>query len=314
MGVRRETMMCRLLATTALAVLVTTCSPTDPAVEGGSTTTTAITSTTAASTTSSAAPTTSTSSAEPAEPPGSLLVFGDWGSGTLPQGAVAGAMARFAEENEVHAILTTGDNFYSDDADFLMHPMQWAVEAGIPYWITWGNHDIVSENRIEAVDEAFGDPPRWARYEWGGIDVVVLDSNQIDSAEQGEFLVETLADSSDPTIVVFHHPVFSCSIDRERPPVLETWVPLFDDDVFLVLSGHDHVYERFESDEVTYIVSGGGGRPLNEVVECPPGHPQLMVGEALHHFLVLEQVDGLEITAIDVNGATIDEVELAALP
>ena len=218
---------------------------------------------------------------------------------------------RYAEDHDVAAILTTGDNFYSDDAEFLMEPYSWSEETGIPWWITWGNHDIDSEQRIEAVNQVFDDPPRWTAHRWGGIDVVSLDSTQVDSEEQDEFLEEELSESTNQTIVVFHHPRYTCGTYSDTDSV-DRWVSQFDDDVVLVLNGHEHSYQRFEVDDVIYTVTGGGGAALTDLVACPDGHPDRDAGESVHHFLALTQGDeGLTLTAIDVNGDVIDEFSLA---
>ena len=241
---------------------------------------------------------------------GFLLVVGDWGSGTLPQGAVAGAMARFAESHDLAAILTTGDNFYGDDLDFLMAPYDWVAESGIEFWITWGNHDIESDDRAEEIETRF-DAPRWAVHEWGAVDIIILDSNQVDSEQQREFLIDELARSDRPVIVAFHHPAFSCSLHGDTPEVIDTWLRLFDDDVVLVLNGHDHNYQRLESDGVSYVVTGGGGRHLYDLEDCPTGHPERIIGSAIHHFLAMDQTeDSLAIEVIDVMGATVDSFEI----
>jgi len=288
------------------ALLLAVLSACSPEIAGTTSTNEAVersTTTAESSTTSTTSLATSTSS--------QVLVLGDWGSGTSSQRSIADAMARHAATHEIDAILTTGDNFYSDDADLLMEPLGWAVEGDIPFWITWGNHDRETNTRIDAVDDSFGSPPRWAVFEWGTVDVIVLDSNQVDSDDQREFLMDALADTDDPTIVVFHHPALSCGSYRDSQPILDQWVPLFDDDVFLVLSGHDHNYQRFEHDGVIYVVSGGGGQSLYEIGECDVDHPELLGGKTVHHFLVLDQTDGVTVTALDVNGNVIDEVDLA---
>lgn len=272
-------------------------------------TTTSAPITTQADPTTTSAPARTTTTEQPVDV-GDLLVVGDWGSGTMPQGAVAGAMARHAEDNEVEAILTTGDNFYADDHEFLMEPFGWAVEADIPFWVAWGNHDVEDEERIEAVEEAFDDPPRWQVYEWGAVDVIVLDSTRVGNDEQAEFLAEAMQSSDDPTIVAFHHPPFSCGRHGDTERVQEQWLDDFDDDVFLVLSGHEHNYQRFEGPTVTYVVTGGGGANLYEVTTCAPGGPEMVAGESTHHFLVLEQDDDVSVTAVDVNGGVIDEFTL----
>lgn len=282
----------------------------------------ATTSTTPASTTSIPDSTSSTAPATTTTPDpvsttsrgevGDLLVVGDWGTGTLPQGAVAGGMMAHAEGEPVEAIVTTGDNFYSDDWEFLMHPYGWAAESGIPFWISWGNHDVETASRIEAINTALDNPPRWAVHQWGRADVIIVDSTQVDSTEQTEFLAETLAGGDRPTIVVMHHPPFSCGSHGDSPAVVDEWVPLWDDDVILVLSGHEHNYQRFERDQIPYVVSGGGGQTLTELTECVGGHPPRVDGEAVHHFLVLEQNgSSVSVSAVDVNGNPIDEFEVA---
>ncbi|HEU4320468.1 MAG TPA: metallophosphoesterase [Acidimicrobiia bacterium] len=237
--------------------------------------------------------------------------MGDWGSGTAPQGAVAGAMQRHAEQNDASVILTTGDNFYSDDAEFLMAPYVWVEDAGMQWWIAWGNHDVETPTRIEAVNETFDDPPRWGVFQWDDFDVVILDSNQITSATQAAFFLDAMAASERPTIVVMHHPPYSCSHEAETVELVNRVVEVMDDDVVLVLSGHDHTFQRFESEGVSYVVTGGGGSQLYPIQDCPPSHPELIAGEELHHFLALSAEDGdLVVEAIDVNGEVFHEFVL----
>lgn len=239
-----------------------------------------------------------------------LLVVGDWGAGTSDQETVAMAMADHTDGRYVGAILTTGDNFYSDDAELLMRPFGWATEAEIPFWISWGNHDVESSDRIAAVNEVFDNPPRWTSHRWGNVLVVILDSTQLDSDDQIEFLTETLADVDLPTIVVFHHPPYSCGSYGHNETIQENWVTRFDDDVFLVLSGHEHNYQRFEDGETTYLVTGGGGAALTGLGDCPTDGPDAVVAESTHHFLALEQGENVTVSVVDVAGDLIDEFEL----
>jgi hypothetical protein len=193
-----------------------------------------------------------------------------------------------------------------------MAPYGWATDAGIPFWVTWGNHDVETPQRIETVNQAFDDPPRWAIYEWGGVDVVVLDSTQVASVEQDAFLTSALSGSGDPAIVVFHHPPYTCGTYEGNDDIAEAWLPDLDDDVVMVLNGHDHNYQRFEDGGVAYVVTGGGGAPVYELEACPAGDPAPVAGEALHHFLAMRQgEDVIEVTVVDVNGATIDSFEVA---
>lgn len=239
-----------------------------------------------------------------------LLVVGDWGSGTDAQEDVAAQMAAYAQQRQIAAIVTTGDNFYSDNASELMQPFAWATDADIPFLISWGNHDVESRRRIELIDDTFGDPPRWWSHDWGPLDIVILDSTQVDSDQQRRFLVDTLTASDDPTIVVFHHPPYSCGSHGGTDGVLTEWVPHFDDDVFLVFSGHEHNYQHFESDDIAYLITGGGGRSLTELADCSDDHPRRIAGEAVHNFVALELTDSLNVTAIDADGEVIDEFSI----
>lgn len=241
----------------------------------------------------------------------SLIVFGDWGAGSPAQVEVAEAMADRAEELDVAAIVTTGDNFYSNDAESLMEPYEWASEQDIPFLISWGNHDIATGTRIEIVNETFVDAPRWVVHEWGTVDILILDSNQVEAPEQLDFITRALESSHDPTIVVFHHPPFSCGTHGDTEAVIENWVSRFDEDVFLVLNGHEHNYQRFAVDGVTYVVAGGGGAGLTELADCSADHPDRLAGRAIHHFVTLEQrEDRLVVTAFDSDGIVIDDVAM----
>ena len=242
--------------------------------------------------------------------PGLLLVLGDWGAGTQGQVDVAGAMRKRAAGQDALAILTTGDNFYSDDSESLMRPFYWAVQGQTPFWIAWGNHDVESQSRIETVNSAFENPPRWQIIRWGLVDVIILDSNQVDSPEQQAFLTEAMS-SDRPAVVAFHHPPYSCGFHGDTSRVLEEWIPLLDEDVVLVLSGHDHTYQRFVTEDITYIVTGGGGRRLYQVEACPSGHLELQIGLSAFNFLAVTQTDsGLDIEAIASDGSVIEEISI----
>ena len=72
----------------------------------------------------------------------------------------------------------------------------------------------------------------------------------------------------------------------------------------LIVSGHDHVYERGESQGLLYIVSGGGGAPL-----YPIGDPlkSTRKGESTYHYIEAK-IDGdtFSMTAKRVDGSLLD--------
>jgi hypothetical protein len=109
-------------------------------------------------------------------------------------------------------------------------------------------------------------------FDYQDVRFIVLDSTSAlksGTAEvQANWLRGLLADNPNRwTVVMYHHPVFSVSLDRDNPELRDHWLPLFERyDVDLVLQGHDHVYGRGHAgtyerkDEATpvYVVSVSG--------------------------------------------------------
>lgn len=93
--------------------------------------------------------------------------------------------------------------------------------------------------------------------------------------EQIEWLERELkASTSDWKIAYFHHPLYS-SGDRHGSDVRlrEALEPLFlKHNVSLVLTGHDHFYERVKPQQgITYFVVGSGGKLRSGNIERGTG-------------------------------------------
>ncbi|MFT4705574.1 MAG: putative phosphodiesterase [Bradymonadia bacterium] len=90
------------------------------------------------------------------------------------------------------------------------------------------------------------------------------------------------------TIVAFHRPYYTLSRDLPNMEVREAMHPRWVEyGVPLVLTGHNHGYERFEVDGVTYIVDAGGGASLYStrrnaaaVDSLRPGESDLQVADS----------------------------------
>jgi predicted phosphodiesterase len=83
-----------------------------------------------------------------------------------------------------------------------------------------------------------------------------------------------------------------------------------------VITGHSHQYERFwpiapdkeGSSYVTYITSGGGGGPLAGIHKCD----YHVKATSINHFCLFEiNGDKLTMDAIDIEGRTIDHLEIS---
>jgi 3',5'-cyclic AMP phosphodiesterase CpdA len=305
------------------AGLLTACSPTrrEHGTEAASSSTTAV-----PSTTTSVPRPVFVSDQPPFEtvhPMSGFVAFGDFGGGPA-QGAVAASMLQWVRDgHRVDALVTTGDNVYDFGEPkhfeaYLKAPYRALQTIGRPMWATLGNHDVAAGHGAKQL--AFlGLPPLPYTKTLPGVRFLFLDANRPGDEVQKQWLAEQLAAPSPPlfTVAVFHQPVFSCGLHGRTPEVIEHWYAwLNSGQVSLVLTGHDHDYQRFLTAEgTTFIVTGGGGRELYPLIPlCNP--PEKRVGSVKHHFTGFEVYsDRMALTAVAVDGSVIDRVEIpAALP
>ncbi len=253
-----------------------------------------------------------------AEQPWAVVVVGDFGDGGEQMHQVAAAARAWVEAHpETVAVVTTGDNFYiADVAAAWDEPYGWVQDRGLVVWAVPGNHDLETAGQWQASVDAFGSFPRWRTREVGGVTFVLLDSNQVGSAEQHAWFAATVAGLGErPWIAVFHHPWKSCSRhgDGEWPVV--AWEGLLES-AKLVLNGHDHNYQRFAVAGGWSVVTGGGGRPLHALEACPPGHPEAVAAEVAFHFLTVSGLgETIEVAVRGVDGVVLDTftMDLAGL-
>jgi 3',5'-cyclic AMP phosphodiesterase CpdA len=131
--------------------------------------------------------------------------------------------------------------------------------ARIPTLAVLGNHDVKQGHAAGQV-AALGMDGRWWARHVGEVLIIGLDSNEVDDPDQLAWLERTLASSTDRwRIVMLHHPPYSAGYQGSRGDVRRAFAPLFERyGVQLVLSGHDHDYQRSKPiNGVTYVVSGG---------------------------------------------------------
>ena len=125
-----------------------------------------------------------------------------------------------------------------------------------------------------------------------GVRIFALDSNYIDQKQLAWLEKELAASGSEWKIVFFHHPLYSSG--RNHGPALSTrevLEPIFvRHGVSVVLTGHEHFYERIKPQKgILHFISGGGGK-------LRPGdilkNPQTDKGfDTDLHFLMME-IDG----------------------
>jgi len=115
----------------------------------------------------------------------------------------------------------------------------WQAGKGIPYYRYFGS-------KAGPVGKGY------YSYDLGDWHVIALNSelaaegDREDVVEQEKWLEQDLRDKSKLcTVAYFHRPLFSSAYRQGAPEVRRIWDMLYAANVDLVLSGHDHHYERF---------------------------------------------------------------------
>ena len=241
-----------------------------------------------------------------------IIVIGDFGVGRDRQRALGSAVRAFARRHRVDLVATVGDNNYaSTSASFRANWREsfgWLRNAGIGVAGALGNHDVeVGGGRYQF--RTLGMPgPRYVR-RVGPLRLIVLDSNTV-TPEQTRWLERALASPGEWNVPVLHHPPYTCGAYRGDTARVRPWLSVFRRyGARLVLAGHDHNYQRFETPGGdTYVVAGGGAADLYPLRECLPSFPpQRAANDRDYTFLYLtatsEQLRGL---VLSVSGKRVD--------
>jgi hypothetical protein len=111
-------------------------------------------------------------------------------------------------------------------------------------------------------------------------------------------------------VIVFgHHPMYTNSMRGAQQWIRRSFSKIITKHkVDLVLTGHEHQYERFKINGVNYIVSGGGGGQLTRFFGASRALKQFTV----HHFLAFDvTAKELDMRVIDISGREIEKLHLA---
>lgn len=148
----------------------------------------------------------------------------------------------------------------------------------------------------------------------GPVGLFALNSNPGEPAgtatdsEQAAWLRQELAQTTSCwRIVAFHHSPYSSGY--WGPSAWMQW-PFADWGADVVLSAHDHHYERLERDGITYIVNGLGGGARYQLGTVESGSQVRY--NASHGALLLEVTDTtLSARFVAVDGSIVDETTLS---
>jgi hypothetical protein len=200
--------------------------------------------------------------------PGSLkfAVIGDTGTGDSNQNRVAKVLARVRQGFPFEFVVMVGDNIYGADnpRDYekkFTIPYKPILDAGIKFYAALGNHDSPNQRLYKPFNM---NGQRFYTFKpKAGVRFFALDSNYMDPEQLAWIDKELKASGSDWKIAFFHHPLYSSGERHGSDTALKDQLePLFVKySVDLVLTGHDHVYERTKPQNgIQYFVVGNSAK------------------------------------------------------
>jgi hypothetical protein len=249
-----------------------------------------------------------------------FAVIGDNGTGEKPQYQVAQQMAAWREKVGFDFVLMLGDNIYGGHSpeDFkrkFEEPYKPLLDAGVKFYASLGNHDNPNERFYKPFNMG---EKRYYSFKNGNAEFFALDSNYMDPAELA-WVKDSLQKSNAAwKICYFHHPLYSnAKFHGPDVDLRAQLVPIFHENgVRLVLSGHEHVYERLKPmDGIYYFVLGNAGelRPH----DLRPSAQTAKGFDTDRCFMLIEIAgDQLYFQTVSRTGATVDSgtIDRAAKP
>ena len=239
-----------------------------------------------------------------------FAVIGDNGTGGRPEYEIGQQMVAARARFPFNMVIMLGDNIYGrqDPQDFVAkfeQPYAALLRAGVRFRASLGNHDS-QQNRFYPAFNMGGE--RYYTYVDKNVRFFVIDSNQMDP-KQLAWVDNALKESADDwKICYFHHPLYSDGgrhgSEVELRVILE---PLFVKyGVNLVLSGHDHIYERLTPQKgIAYFVAGSAGELAKGDVR-PSANTAAYFDQDQAFMLVEIAGDELFYEAVSRTGQTVD--------
>jgi len=152
-----------------------------------------------------------------------------------------------------------------------------------------------------------------------GVHFVVLDSRtpaRRDDPQTRWLAADLEAAKGRLIFVFFYDPIHSVTGRASHGGTARIfWHPLFvRNQVRAALSGGHHIYYRTAQDGVHYLITGGGGAPLDAILARRNLLPTDVAGSFHHCIEITVAGDRVRGRVVDTEGKTRDEFELPSLP
>jgi 3',5'-cyclic AMP phosphodiesterase CpdA len=242
-----------------------------------------------------------------------FAVIGDNGTGERGQYDIGQQLVAWYARFKFPLVVMMGDNIYGSDRpqDFVKKfeaPYKPLLDAGVKFYASLGNHDSREQrfyknyNMDGKLYYSFKAPKEDVRF-------FALESTYMDPDEV-KWIDDELNKSGEKwKIVFFHHPLYSSAKTHgSQVKLREVLEPMFVKyKVSLVLTGHDHVYERIKlQNGIQYFVEGSSGQLRDG--DLRRGSPLTAFGDDRQQTFILMEVDGdaLTFNTIGRTGTVID--------
>ena len=259
-----------------------------------------------------------------------FAVVGDYGTDSQAEQDVADLINTWNPD----FVITTGDNNYSFGAaetidknigqhyhEFI-YPYIGTYGAGATFnrfFPSLGNHDWETPNAQPYLDYfTLPGNERYYDYVWGPVHFFVVDSDVREpdgissTSIQGQWLQSQLAASTSSWNVVYmHHPPYSSGANHGSTSAMQWPYQAWGADV--VLSGHDHIYERIVLNGFPYFVNGLGGASIYTFGTIVPGSEARYNGN-YGAMLVEASESYITFQFITRTGLVIDTYTIGATP
>lgn len=269
-----------------------------------------------------------------------FAVIGDFGVGVSKnEGRVAALVGSWNPE----FIITLGDNRYGSidyDAAVGQHFCEFlsAAETGDyctgnkaptnAFFPSLGNHDYDDGGGLEEYLAYFTLPgsdlnssgttsnERYYDFVKGPVHFFVIDSEAAlssasDKTAQMSWLQAQLSASATPwQIVYFHHPPYSSG---KHGSYTEMQWPFARWGADVIMSGHDHDYERLSVNDITYFVNGLGGKSYRNFNEPLPGS-LIRYNDDFGAMLVVANETVVTFKFFNVTGELVDSCTMGTAP
>ncbi len=246
-----------------------------------------------------------------------FAVIGDSGTGGSDQMRVAQKLAAAHQIYPFEFTVMLGDNIYGGESptDFVNKfekPYKPLLDAGVKFYAALGNHDDPNQRHYKHFNMN-GERYFSFKAPRGSVRFFALDSNYMDKAQLTWLEKELSASESGWKIAFFHHPLYSSGEKHGSDTALRDQVePLFlKYGVDLVLTGHEHFYERLKPQKgINYIILGNSAKlRRGNIADTDLKAKGFDQGFA---FMLVEIVNNqAQFQTIDDKGQTIDSGTIA---